>query len=1602
MAIVFSSQANVTGGDNIFGDIISNATGVPGFPQGGGRKSRIPSDVLSIRDKMNDIVGKLMGKAEEFDRSYVEKGREDIIEGNSIEGGKVSPLEKAKIRQVYSQTPNFSIIIRKRAFSSLNHLYDPTFMDGAEQWLLRATKRLIERKCAVMAEYERLVKIERMMNVGATTGSILGTILTSAAEDQLDVGEFSAMREMQKIIEARQPPNVTTYFTDPDEPEISDLGHGHGAFEITTISDLNTELDLDGNGSCSFTMEDPYRILFVNEEDIEISIKETMKSLGTRPIKNFQLNDLLNEAQIADEALTKSRLTRGISEITFSISMGSMSGATAILDALGFELTSDNLDDVPEGQTLNSHERTLFGIVLNGLKVYEEMSRLSIMHGQNSNMQDKDNANYVRKRMRLFYLGKSIIQPMDTVNVYMDGGTRRSGEGEDVVETGNIFNLDGAIKTAASVLSRYREDGTMEQGPDEQLLKQEFRNFGKTSISFDDFKKLRTMQVSTECGTHVFGGIVRTVTDKFDASTGKYILSINVDSNMEWMKLSRYNSQPSLDQTQGLVYDPFTMFKHEIDTATGLPIGKPMLLDENNRIIGVETKGGTKCRKTFFDTGPDRGMDVKNIEDLKVDVQRLGGRIQQMFHHAPGLRYRWKEGIMTAIYDMSTVDPLSGNLVDHKQLVRDVGLFTANTAFDNMDAANIICTMVTGQPYNVSTFIQSAMNSGTFIVDTSLNGKRGYFSSLLDIQNSFIKTHGNFEPYKRISIDSSDLAKAILLQQRLTGKSSEIRQLRTKHARLADKVANFKGSADKILKGLLKKLESKRLQIDTELISATNKFHDLTKKGAELEDNVIQIAGDDISFDLAGDISNPTNAKEFGDRLFHATLRRREDVIYNKDKNLLIVSDEYDKDYDIQAFILQLREQLGDMWKSTWQSVHQLCQEVAKTLNFEFFCNSQGHLEFRPPQYNRTPASVLAAMLSLNHQSGIKVFPDFLLKLFQTREESVVNDIMLLEWEIVMNGALLGIGGAVEVQKFVSSHTGSKTIFIISDDKDFGLTEVIKGNAVIGEEERKALRDLVRTANADIQVENSGLFTSKSQVNMYRELVGEFSDDVLQSDHHDFSTFYNDAVKEIAKRSGRPAKNFEEYDKAKVGVKRNGQSSPSTDVSNIISKISGLVSRRAKLLRTLERLLEQNLEFGEVNAGAETKLKSGTAFNVVDLFKKKNSSNKDEVSGTYRKLIEDDTRDVLGHLSGDRFVIRDEHIINSSFVEQPPKMTVAQVQGAEPLVGEGSGKIVGMPIYVAYGVDYDMWRQYGWRNEKTFEKPMFWSADKQCAPYAVMLLSRQRKNIVTGTVTVFGNEFYQLGDVVYVADRHLLYYVHKVAHNISYNGNFKTTLHLKYGHPPGEYIPTPLDIIGKLSTAGAKSQNAFRIRREKSRSNVLLGVLRFPKAEIDIADSAKESMLSGKFAVSNYKKLVNASIAAQREVDETDPENSSKLFIMTYSGDKELQFDRRAAAAEWFQNPEKPTEAKNGVGINSFTSSDTAEINKDPKKLKVESKFVEYLDNHIRLCLPEGAKFSKTENELITKYNMIASQEALTIDGTLENVVEIRLRRAPPGGWKKE
>ena len=909
----------------------------------------VTSDMIKVRDQANKVIDKFIEKFSKYkEDNFVGSGRQPKV--GSTEG-QLPLIDEPNRRVSYSQTPTASVIIKKRTFSSLRHLYNPIYMDPAEKWIFRAIKRLVQNKCQALAEYERLSEISRLMASDTSPAEILLRLQIDdlyiknniTSSDSSIPTEILARQKLEQMVRAQKPVTTTTYFINPKDSDASNgLGSGQGTFEITAVTIINTNLDLDGNGNCSFSIEDPYKILLINDDDIEVAINQTGIVQTQMAVEKKDAFVYLQDAQEGMTRLSDSRKSDDKAAVAFDV-MGS-GGVTATIGSNGSEIFQyiteydfSQFNGTPN--EFSEMEKKIFSYVMFNLKKYreryDEISR---------NLNDpalKEQTEYVRKKMRLFHLGKYLIQPMDSVNIYMDGGTRKfDSKNRNDNSKGYSFSTDTNFNI------------------DDQLLQKDYEKYlnnssGSTSqLTYLDFKQLRLLQLSSTSGIHVFGGIIETVQDSF--KNGVYSLDVSVNSNMQWLKMSRYNTEPGLEQSQGIVQDPLTPFVFKIDSATGLPSDRPQLSPENQTMLSDN-------RQKYVDAGANAGKKVEN--ELSSTVKNIGPKTVVVYDHINGLQYRWKEGIMTATYTMNIQDSENNTYVDPRQLRRDTGYFWSNKPFENLDAANIISILATGIPYNPSSFIQSARLA--FVPSGSLNTGKDYFSTLFAQLDTNVKVNGNFIPYKTINVSREELAMVTDMQIRLTGKSTEMQQLRKKYAELSDQ--RF-GSGEGEMQLVASAIEAQKASIQTKISNLQNEFSELVVQSSFASNTVIQIAGDDVSYDIASS-KNPDDIKTFGDRLNFLTLRKKEDVIYNMDRNLFIVSDEYDKDYDIQAFVLQMRSQSPDQFKSSWLSVNEICESVAKNLNFEFFCSTQGHLVFRPPQYNRIPLTVLHEMFKLYHNS---------------------------------------------------------------------------------------------------------------------------------------------------------------------------------------------------------------------------------------------------------------------------------------------------------------------------------------------------------------------------------------------------------------------------------------------------------------------------------------------------------------------------------------------------------------------------------------------------------------------------------------------------------
>jgi len=327
-------------------------------------------------------------------------------------------------------------------------------------------------------------------------------------------------------------------------------------------------------------------------------------------------------------------------------------------------------------------------------------------------------------------------------------------------------------------------------------------------------------------------------------------------------------------------------------------------------------------------------------------------------------------------------------------------------------------------------------------------------------------------------------------------------------------------------------------------------------------------------------------------------------------------------------------------------------------------------------------------------------------------------------------------------------------------------------------------------------------------------------------------------------------------------------------------------------------------------------------------------------------LIEDDFTDTLGPGSAARFIITDDQIIDYNFTESDQGVySRVSVTGQIDWIEGNDLKVDNYSALRADATDFDLWRQYGYRADSPKTKPYFNDAATQCAPYALMLLTRSRKNAITGSVTVYGNEYYQLGDVVYLNSRDLLYYVTDVKHDFSYDGGyFKTQLSLKMGHPLGEFIPTPLDVIGKNIIRNFSQFNKVTSARTTANPKLgtHLGLVVFPLNGSSDEDDIQKEMLSGSSGEFNLNELKNILTLAKQHIGKDNPNGIPKIevrgfFSTTTDEDGEIVFDnsdtvlsRMEIVKDWLINPIRGmySQEEDTFGLMSELYSSELKLNK--------------------------------------------------------------------------
>lgn len=1348
-----------------------------------------------------------------FRNTYVDDGSTPVPGYQTFNKSYANVREPLRRSQI-TQRAKTTVFIKKKQFDGLGNNYDTRFIDSSERLYLRAVKSLMQRKCDEIAFYESTINLESavetagflaiddvfdtyfdnfadVLNLGfgisnfvqdsGIVGSAAGALAAlTGLPDNPDFNNtpgfdlmveasskfLSELYNLKKLNSQSKASTTTRWVIDPANADYTGLGPGNGTIELNLVTTVRTSGGVGtSSGQADISIEDPYRLMTITESDIEIAVRTVIgQQDGLQGLFATSGTLQLQAAQLLDRELNDSRRSRGVSEINFQFVDGHAVGEVV---ETAEQFTATTINQIGAAQHMNTPEFARAIQILSTLDSYRLAQTSSINAFQQTNV----NFAPLRKRMREDFLGQHIVQPMDQMVIFINSNTLDATPTTGTSVDSQVFGI----------IARTQQD--VEDSVSEDMLRQEHAAIAP-SLPFTLYVTLRNRTIFRDDGNCVFSGPVQKTSDAYSAADGKFVVSISAADNTEYLKISRINMNPALANTFGIVNDPLTPFNIVADGASSF-------VTQDNQVSLTE-QNRRRLPMLRLTEGPNAGSLIKQEDELYTDVSKKTGEAAiRILQHVPGLLYQWKQGIISASLNFNGGPQLGGQ--GGREFGQGGGTSVAEEPFANMDIANIVSILTTGQPYNYSSFLRSVSLTGNFSANSS-NNSSFFFNYLFDFLERNARFYGNFIPAKDRAIDPGQIVALFDVQKSVTGLNSQFASLRSQIADVRTKIALVNsqktdpivGSANADLQRSLGSLQNQADQLAARIESTQS----------ALPSNIQFAIEGNTTFSQIDQASVSATNEDIAYRL----KRKPEDVRHNRDQNFLIVSSKYDTDLNIQAFVFdQIRSQ-GNLFSADFDSSFDIISRAVAPLGLEFFANPDGNLVLRPPQYNRMPLSLMSKLLAMNNGDGAGLLPDFLVSLFNSRKATTESELFRTELELYKNILLTG-------QDRIASVAGSERTVVPLLRAAGNLLEldialvVAEADAAIAGRNARALGSIMPLQN---------VFGPRAQLS----LISQSSESVLPQELADVVSKHNpliDKLKVVLRTQAITFKGTNPDDAdlnnqaiAEFAAVNEGEDS-TIKKNGIVQTIATLVSRRQLLIRAYTTILKQSSSNNATNS-FNLVTSAGISGLLSTISPAANAQLVPVLPPFLADLIENDVTHMDGRASGKRHIIRDNVILSSNFTNSLPEFNQIKVTGQANLSGQNqAGEINGIPVNAAIATDFDSWRKYGFRSRnQDVHRPDFGAArsedavQTQCATYATFKLIEQRKKLHTGNITVIGNEFYRPGDVVYVNFKSMLFYVDSVEQDLDMNtGAYKTTLQLTHGRSLGEYIPTPLDVVGQ-------------------------------------------------------------------------------------------------------------------------------------------------------------------------------------------------------------
>ena len=512
-----------------------------------------------------------------------------------------------------------------------------------------------------------------------------------------------------------------------------------------------------------------------------------------------------------------------------------------------------------------------------------------------------------------------------------------------------------------------------------------------------------------------------------------------------------------------------------------------------------------------------------------------------------------------------------------------------------------------------------------------------------------------------------------------------------------------------------------------------------------------------------------------------------EKIVRGEKKNFLIISDQYQLDMDLQAYQNAVGTDFA-LFQSEWETPLSICRRAAEQVDFEFYADENGNLQFKPPTYNR----ILREHFPLISET-----------------DRGVRDAILIRYGGSSGGIFQAVLKALSLLNQLRIEYSSKRFQSTSElsKKQAQKKKVPTQSDVDGNSANPSQQETQNVSNEEITEQYKTLRERYLQHIMDGAVVGDATSWQPITPLSDAEQQARLIVKKMHLAEDRQITQVEltfeqmKYELSKLEVDKGESESalkeleqeleearkaeqPKRSIEAIAKDIEGVKSGTAYLQSQINT---KSSEIEELRLEAKVQIFT-QLFERADFLVSQANKTREKVRQKTEAVV-----DSLKHFVDEYRIhrIADYDLISYDLTEAPPRFTYLEITGAPDLVPTGPSE-----YYWAGGVDYDNWRQYGYLSE-SMQKAYFHSGNS-ARTYVRAMLGRERGRIFSASVSVRGDSKFRVGDCVFIECLGMYFYILTISNSLSYGGTYTSSLTLAYGRRIGELIPHPFDVLGKI------------------------------------------------------------------------------------------------------------------------------------------------------------------------------------------------------------